>query len=124
MLDQQYESGRNYGWFILRAYLGLNLYKSIFTFDGRFSTIRTEANGTIPADAVNITNDRLITGTHWKFDSAYPFWWRYEYKAKLNNPQAEPKNEIYSNILRPNVSLSWPVHKFPTICMTAIAIDE
>lgn len=34
------------------------------TFDGKNSTIQMNINGTQPEEAVKMTNDRLVTGTH------------------------------------------------------------
>lgn len=74
------------------------------TFDGRFSTIHTKMSGTIPAEAMNITNDKLVTGIHSYADKLQPLCLRYEYNENEIRPNAEPSNEISNNIFLPNES--------------------
>lgn len=61
-------------------------------------------SGTIPAEAMNITNDKLVTGIHSYADKLHPMCLRYEYNENEIRPNAEPSNEISNNIFLPNES--------------------
>lgn len=71
-------------------------------------------NGTTPAEAMKILNDKETTGTHWNVVSAYPLCFKKEYNANESIPKADPSNEIINSAFRPNESENFVVHRVPT----------
>lgn len=53
-------------------------FQKQITFNGKFSTTQTPSNGTMPAEPMNITNDKLSTGIHEYADKSYPLLTKYE----------------------------------------------
>lgn len=82
------------------------------------------ASPMIPAFEMNMTNDRLKSGSQWKFATSLSFSRRYEYAASMNSPIPEPANDMVSIVLRPNVSANCVDIKPAIICTTAKIIGE
>lgn len=78
----------------------------------------------MPAELIKTTNAKQTTGIHAILDKSYPFLLQYRNDDNPISPAAVPSSEIIKNVLRPNLSARYVVHKLPRISITASAIDD